>query len=225
MKTYDEITKQEISNPDLSTGCLYEGTIVIGHVEESKEVMSGTITDKYPMGWRKIIPAHDVIEKCMYYRTYTEEDKEKALNEKIEELKAAKDLAIQSGAYVMLSDGTQKHFSYGASNQTDISTMFNAVMLGMDSYIYHSEDGGCSIYSKEDILAIHSTLSSLKTKEETYYGQLIAYVKSLTTVPEIRKVKYGDELTGTYLEEYNRLLAYAMTQMQNLIERLTANGS
>lgn len=223
MKIYDETTKKEVTNPDLSAGYLYEGTIVTGHVEESKEVMSGTITDKYPMGWRQVIPAHDILEKCMYYHTYTESDKEQAISEKIEELKIAKDSAIQNGAEVTLSDGTQKHFFYDIASQTDISTMFNAVMLGMDSYIYHSEDGGCSIYSKEDILAIHSTLSSLKTKEETYYGQLSSYVKSLTKVSEIEKVKYGDELTGTYLEEYNRLLAYAMTQMQNLIERLKTN--
>lgn len=224
MKIYNEKTKEEIFDPDLSLGYLYEGTIVMGHIEEHKEVMEGTITDKYPMGWRHVIPSRDILEKCMYYRTYTESDRKQAISKKIEELKKAKDSAIQNGADVTLSDGTQKHFFYGISNQIDIGTMFNAVMLGMDSYIYHSEDGGCSIYSKEDILVIHSTLSSLKTKEETYYGQLVNYVNSLTTVPEIQNVTYGMELTGTYLAEYNRLLAYAMTQMQNLIERLTGNA-
>ena len=222
MKTYDEETKEEISDPDLSLGYLYEGTIVMGHIEEHKEVMEGTITDKYPMGWRHVIPSHDILEKCMYYHAYTESDRKQAISKKIEELKKAKDSAIQNGADVTLSDGTQKHFFYGVSEQTDISTMFNSVMLGMDSYIYHSGDG-CDIYGKEDIMRIHSTLSSLKTKEETYYGQLAKYVNTLATVPEIQNVTYGMELTWTYLKEYNRLLAYAMTQMQNLIERLTAN--
>ena len=225
MKIYDETTKQEIVNPDLSNGYLYEGTIVTGHEEETIKIMPGTISEKYPMGFRQVVPAHDVLENCMYYHAYTDEDIEREFSKKNEELRKSKDSVIQNGAEVTLSDGTQKHFFYDIASQADIGTMFNAVMLGMDSYIYHSEDGGCDIYSKEDILNIHATLSSLKTKEETYYGQLISYVKSLTKVPEIQKVKYGDELTGIYLEEYNRLLAYAMTQMQKLIERLKTDAS
>lgn len=225
MKIYDELTKKEISNPDLSSGYLYAGTIVTGKTEPTTKIMSGSITSDRLNGLREYIPSKDIVEECQYYHKYTEEDKETALAEKLNELKGQKDSRIQNGADIMLSDGTKKHFSYGISNQTDISTMFNAIMLGMDSYIYHSEDGGCAIYGKEDIILIHSTLSSLKTKEETYFGQLSDYVKSLSTVPNIQKVSYGDELTGTYLEEYNRLLAYAMTQMQNLIERLKANAT
>lgn len=224
MKTYDENTKKEIQNPDLTKGYLYEGSIVIGKTEPKTIIMNGSVTSDRLNGLRKHIPSEDIIEKCQYYHTYTEADKEASLKKKIEELKNAKNSKIQNGADVYLSDGTQKHFSYGISDQTDIGTMFNAVMLGMDSYIYHSGDG-CDIYGKEDIMRIHSTLSSLKTKEETYCGQLAKYVNTLETVPEIEKVKYGDELTGVYLAEYNRLLSYAMTQMQNLIERLTANAT
>lgn len=225
MKAYDEITKKEIQNPDLTKGYLYEGTIVTGKTEPKTVIMNGSVTSDRLEGLREYIPSEGIIENCQYYHAYTEVDKEEALSKKTEELKLAKDSKIQNGADVYLSDGTKKHFFYGVSEQADISTMFNAIMLGMDSYIYHSEDGGCDIYGKADIMQIHSTLSSLKTKEETYFGQLVKYVSTLETVPEIQKVKYGDELTGTYLEEYNRLLAYAMTQMQNLIERLTANGS
>lgn len=225
MKTYNENTHEEILDPDLTKGCLYEGTIVIGKTEPTTVIMNGSVTSDRLEGLRKYIPSEDIIETCQYYHLYTEADKEAALNEKIEELRLAKDSKIQNGADVNLSDGTQKHFFYGVSEQTDISSMFNAIMLGMDSYIYHSEDGGCDIYEKEDIILIHSTLSSLKTKEETYFGQLVKYVKTLATIPDVQKVTYGDELTGTFLEEYNRLLTYAMTQMQNLIERLKTNVS
>lgn len=222
MKTYDEITKKEIQNPDLIKGFLYEGTIVTGKTEPKTVIMNGSITSDRLEGLREYTPAEDIVEVCQYYHAYTEEDKQQALSEKLTSLKLSKDARIKNGTDVYLSDGTKKHFFYGISEQTDIGTMFNAVMLGMDSYIYHSGDG-CDIYGKEDIIRIHSTLSSLKTKEETYYGQLTKYVNTLTTIPEIQNVTYGMELTGTYLEEYNRLLAYAMTQMQNLIERLTSN--
>lgn len=224
MKTYDEITKKEIQNPDLSKGYLYEGTIVTGKTEPKTVIMNGSVTSDRLEGLREYKPAEDIVEVCQYYHAYTEEDKQKALSEKLVSLKLSKDTKIQNGADVYLSDGTKKHFFYGVSEQTDIGIMFNAVMLGMDSYIYHSGDE-CDIYGKEDIMRIHSTLSSLKTKEETYYGQLAKYVNTLATVPEIQNVTYGMELTGTYLEEYNRLLAYAMTQMQNLIERLTSNAT
>lgn len=225
MKTYDENTKKEIQNPDLTKGYLYEGAIVIGKTEPKTVIMNGSVTSDRLDGLREYVPSEDVIEPCQYYHVYTEADKEQTLNEKLEELRVSKDSTIQNGTDVTLSDGTQKHFFYGVANQTDIGTMFNAVMLGMDSYIYHSEDGGCAIYEKKDIITIHSTLSSLKTKEETYFGQLAKYVNTLETVPEIEKVKYGDGLTGVYLEEYNRLLSYAITQMQNLIERLMANAT
>lgn len=225
MKTYDEITKKEIQNPDLAKGFLYEGTIVTGKTEPQTIIMNGSVTADRLEGLRSYEPAEDIVEPCQYYHKYTEEDVKNARSEKITELNSAKDLVIQNGTDVTLSDGTKKHFNYTIFNQTDISTMFNAVMLGMSSYIYHSDDGKCDIYSKEDILTIHSTLSALKTKEETYYGQLVEYVKTLSTVPEIQVVKYGDELTGTYLEEYNRLLSYVITQMQTLIERLKTNAS
>lgn len=74
MKIYDEETKEEISDPDLSLGYLYKGTIAAGHVEERTEVMEGTITEEYPEGWKQVIPAHDVVEECMWYRKYTDEE-------------------------------------------------------------------------------------------------------------------------------------------------------
>lgn len=218
MKTYDDSTNLEVQNPDLTKGYVYSGRKRIG---TEKVLLNGTVDSEHPTGFFHEVPKY---EECQYYHAYTQADKENALNSKLEELKSTKDSKIQNGADVTLSDGTKKHFYYGVSEQTDIGTMFNAVMLGMDSYIYHSNDGGCTIYSREDIIAIHSSLSSLKTKEETYYGQLSAYVKTLETAPEIQKVSYDDALTGSYLEEYNRLLSYAMTQMQKLIERLKANA-
>ena len=42
MKIYDEITNEELTSPDLSTGYLYTSRLVIGHTEESYEIMEGT---------------------------------------------------------------------------------------------------------------------------------------------------------------------------------------
>lgn len=74
MKIYDENTKKEIQNPDLTKGFLYEGIIVIGRTEPEVVVMPGTVTEENPQGLRRIIPAHDVYEDCQYYHAYTEEE-------------------------------------------------------------------------------------------------------------------------------------------------------
>ena len=57
MKIYDEITREEITEPDLSAGYVYDGVIVTGHTEERIEVMEGTVTEDRPEGLRRLIPA------------------------------------------------------------------------------------------------------------------------------------------------------------------------
>lgn len=71
MKIYDEITKAELTNPDLARGYLYDGRIVTGHVGDSYEVMEGTVTADCPAGLERLVPAHDVYEDCQFYHTYT----------------------------------------------------------------------------------------------------------------------------------------------------------
>ena len=74
MKIYDEITREEITEPDLSAGYLYDGVIVTGRTEERIEVMEGTVTGARPDGLRHLIPAQDITEPCQWYHTYTEEE-------------------------------------------------------------------------------------------------------------------------------------------------------
>lgn len=74
MKIYDEITREEIKNPDLKAGYLYDGVIVVGHEDECIEVMEGTVTEERPDGLRRRIPAHDITEPCQYYHAYTKDE-------------------------------------------------------------------------------------------------------------------------------------------------------
>ena len=68
MKIYDEITLEEISEPDLSAGRLYDGVRVTG---QTLEVMDGTVTESRPEGLRRLV---DVTEECQYYHRYTERE-------------------------------------------------------------------------------------------------------------------------------------------------------
>lgn len=74
MKIYDEITREEITDPDLSAGYVYDGYIVTGRTEEHYEVMDGTVTASRPDGLRRRVPAQDITEPCQWYHTYTEEE-------------------------------------------------------------------------------------------------------------------------------------------------------
>lgn len=74
MKIYDEITREEITDPDLSAGYVYDGYIVTGRTEEHYEVMEGTVTEDRPEGLRRLIPAQDITEPCQLYHKYTEEE-------------------------------------------------------------------------------------------------------------------------------------------------------
>lgn len=74
MKIYDELTGAELTAPDESKGYLYTGQRIVQHVAETTEIMAGTVTADCPQGLRRIIPAHDVCEDCLYYHTYTEEE-------------------------------------------------------------------------------------------------------------------------------------------------------
>lgn len=74
MKIYDEITKAELITPDLTKGHLYAGRMMTGHVEDSYEVMAGTVTADCPDGLQRFIPGHDLYEDCQFYHAYTAEE-------------------------------------------------------------------------------------------------------------------------------------------------------
>lgn len=144
---------------------------------------------------------------------------------KLKELSNACNEAINAGTKVQLSEETIESFTYGLVDQSNISEMFNAMLLGATEYPYHANDDNCRMYSAQDIMTIYATLSTYKTGQTTYHNQLKQYVKTLTTQEEIEAVVYGQELTGEYLEKYNELMAQAKVQLDNIITKVQINES
>lgn len=225
MYIYDELTLEQIFDPDLKKGYLYDGQIKTGTEPEKRVVMEGTITERNPEGLEKIIPAKDIYEDCQYYHKYTDEEKESYLNNKLSSLSNSCNEQIINGAEITLSDESKKTFSYSIEDQANVSEMFNAIVMGATSYPYHANGEGCKMYSAEDIVKIYSTLTALKTSQVTYYNQLRKYVKTLEFVPDIQSVTYGQELTGSYLDTYNELIQNATTEMQKVLSKVSANMS
>lgn len=225
MKIYDEITKEEIVSPDLSAGYVYDGFYLTGYIDEYYKVIEKTITEERPNGLRQLIPSKPIYEECQYYHKYTAEEKENYLNEKLKSLSDVCNEKITNGAEVVLSDESKKTFSYSIEDQSNVSEMFNAIVMGATSYPYHANGEGCKMYSAEDIVKIYSTLTTLKTSQVTYYNQLREYVKTLESIQDIQSVTYGQELTGSYLETYNELMQNANTEMQKILTKLYTNIS
>lgn len=152
----------------------------------------------------------------------------------IADLRAAKTTAmsatcqqtIYDGLDIELSDGSTEHYDYKALDQTNIKSMFDGVTnLGITEFPYQSEDGSCRVYSAADIITIYTSLEDLRISQLTYYHQLKEYVATLATAEDIEAVTYGQPLTGDYLTHYNDMVAVAMEQMQQAIQRrVTTNG-
>lgn len=221
MNIYDELTLEQIFEPDLKKGYLYDGQIKTGTEPEKIEVMEGTITERNPEGLKRIIPAKDIYEDCQYYHKYTAEEKVAYLNDKLSSLSNSCNEKITNGAEVTLSDESKKTFSYSIEDQANVSEMFNAIVMGAASYPYHANGEGCKMYSAKDIVTIYSALTALKTSQVTYYNQLREYAKTLEFVPDIQSIVYGQELTGSYLDTYNELMQNATTEMQKVLSRVS----
>ena len=99
--------------------------------------------------------------------------------------------------------------------------MFNAVIMGATQYPYHADGKECKMYSAQDILTIYVMLSTLKTSQLTYHNQLRAYIQSLTKAEDVEGIKYGQELTGQYLEVYNNIMTQAKVELDKVIAKVT----
>lgn len=227
MKTYDEKTLEEILEPDLTLGCVYESRRLVAH-HDAVEAQYGTrvmgdtdgLRERYLVSPAKA--AWDEYEDCYLYHTYTASDVQEEMRKKEDKLSTSCNSIISAGTVVTLSDLSIKQFSYSIEDQANVSEMFNAVLMGASSYPYHANGESCMMYSAIDIMAIYSTLSSLKTAQITYFNQLRQYLRTLTTVPAVRAVSYGQQLEGTYLETYTTLLTQAAAEMEKVIARVMA---
>lgn len=235
MNVYDDITKEIIDAPDLTSGYLYDGKYLVAHHEAVDpvtriDILPGTEHCNNGKGLRGVIivspgsDAWDEYEDCQYYHKYTEDDIEKEKEIKIKEISDACNTAITNGMDIELSNDEIKHFTYSIEDQSNINSMFRAVFMGATKYPYHTGPDFCEIYSAQDIITIYLSLSSLVTIQTTYHNMLKHYVQSLEKIQDIRNVSYGQQLTGEYLEKYNEMIEVANEQMQIVISKISQSS-
>lgn len=102
-----------------------------------------------------------------------------------------------------------KHYSYTVQDQ---SNMLNAMNLAKETGMevpYHADGESCGLYNYDAISAIYIQETMNLTTNQTYFNQLKLYILSISDVDktdDIAAIKYGDKLTGEYLDKYNEIM-------------------
>lgn len=135
-------------------------------------------------------------------------------NNKIFEMSNACEAAIENGVEV-----NGKHYSYTVQDQ---SNMLNAMNLAKETGMevpYHADGESCTLYDYGTISAIYIQETMNLTTNQTYFNQLKLYILSISDVDktdDIAAIKYGDKLTGEYLDKYNEI----MNQSKKIVEKV-----
>lgn len=148
-------------------------------------------------------------------------------SEKLSELSSACNNAIESTHEVILSDGSNMFSFKESPDQGNIKMMFDAVVMGATKYIYHPNNNGdniCRVYSASDIVEIYKTMTETIAHHTTYHNLLKQYVLSLSDKDDVISVRYGQPLTGEYLEKYNELIAVAKEQQDLVLQQVQGGG-
>lgn len=135
---------------------------------------------------------------------------------KIKQLGKVCTTAIYAGTEVETSKGKEM-FSYNLEDQSNLKDLFATATATGLACPYHPNSGSCVIYSAEDIVAIYLTLSAHKLYHTTYANALNTYIRDLYDKAEIKKVTYGQEVTGKYKENMDAALAQGELALKALL--------
>lgn len=138
---------------------------------------------------------------------------------KCKEINAACEAAIHAGIDVELSGGTE-HFSLTTNDQTNIGSMFDAVKMGAEKYLYHEDSGACRMYSAADITAIYIASKNHVTYCTTYCNALKQWAKQEPDKTILAGIHYGSELPASYAANMQTLLAEAQEVVAKIVASL-----
>ena len=240
MKIIDE-NGAAIETPDLTLGYLVGGTEPVEHpaVEGVEEVSHYETVTEYPGGGRdvrKVIDVPGVPAQAAWteqvpikkYVRYTAEElaaQEEALrSKKLEEVSNCCEKTICAGIDVTFTDGTQEHFSLETSDQTNIDSVFNSVVMGATEYPYHADGEPCKMYSAADIITLYMSEKSFITKQTTYNNALRQWIKRETDKDVLSGIEYGSQLPDDLSEKMNGILTAANEQIDNIVTKLTGGS-
>lgn len=142
-----------------------------------------------------------------------------AKKEKITKMSKACNKTIEAGIDCEF-DGVTKHYSLTNNDQTNISNMFNAILIGATGYPYHADGEECAEMPRADIIKLYTTAQAFITSQVTYNNMLKGMINEIPTEEEVNNVHYGDELNETWKAKYDAEMGKAEVQMQKILDNL-----
>lgn len=139
--------------------------------------------------------------------------------QKLSEVSSACGQIICDGFDIDLSSGTH-HFSLTADDQTNINSIFNAVVLGASEYPYHADGEPCTVFSASDIVKLYVATKTLITNETTYNNMLRQWIKRETNIDVLKTITYGSDLPDDLKAQMQEILKSANNQIQSIISKL-----
>ena len=130
---------------------------------------------------------------------------------------------IYNGIDVTLSTGT-KHFSLEVVDQSNIDSIFNAVVLGATEYPYHADGELCAMYSAADIMTLYVAYKSFITRQTTYCNALRQWIMRGDNKEALNAIEYGATLPDDLEAGVEKILNAAKQQVQSIIAKLTGGN-
>ena len=142
-----------------------------------------------------------------------EQTLQKIQENKIREMNAAQQQAIQNGIIVTLTDGTNEHFNLGIYDQISLMGLQKKVDVGIDQIEWHTSDQAehCKFYRDKDMEIIASTAIEYVSYHVTYFRDLRIYIRSLSEKEDVQNVYYGMPIPIEYQSEPLRKRLAAQT--------------
>lgn len=139
---------------------------------------------------------------------------------KLDEMSSICEQVIYNGVDVEQSTG-KKHFSLTANDQTNIDSVFNAIVLGATEYPYHADGEPCEMYSASDVITLYIAAKGFVTQQTTYCNALRQWIKREDKIEAISAIRYGDTLPSDLQTNVENILRAANAQVQAIAGKLT----
>lgn len=156
-------------------------------------------------------------DKAPWAEEKAAEELAEAKSQKTAEISALCQSAILNGV-----DVNGSHFSYSFADQNNISNMTTLALQTGLAVPYHADGEDCRLFTRDEIVELYVAEETNVTHNTTYNNQMKAYIDSLEDAAVIQAIKYGDPLTGEYLDTYNAMMAQAQRIIDAFIGRNSA---
>ena len=133
---------------------------------------------------------------------------------------------IYAGENVTLVDGTTKHFSYNADDQSNILNSsliaFASKTLGFPlEYIpYHPDSTECQLMPVADLVNIYMTLQLKLTRLTTKCNMLNCMIRECEDKNSVLEITWDTQLTEELQDRYNEIVTASITIAQAMAEAM-----